>query len=189
MDQLINWNPSKREFARPVFKDRGYEHLTKKEVIATFSLPRPAVIEALVEALGTLWRITGVSATCGVCFKGGLLESRGGWGKMGPYSPLNKNVGGCCGSCASLGENGCMSKPLGCAAYICHTIQDQLHKEHPKVLRWWQKYKLYTLPFGCYTEGRITESKRKWEEHELKIASAHLRRVRRLIDLVKAGRA
>jgi hypothetical protein len=157
--QLVNWKPNEKKF----IWSGNPNHLTKTDFLKQLrAKSRPKEIEDLVAALTSMWQRIGAATNCGKCFQGKLAR------------PIY--VHGCCGSCPSLGEFGCIAKPIACALYTCR----EAHFEgfEPAKASYFRgvfntlndlAYRV-GLNKGYFSDGYLRECAHSWTEFELTMA-------------------
>jgi len=88
----------------------------------------------LVEALTRMYGRVGMHEICRMCFAGKKLPAlsqgeyyrvEGHWGNHG-----NGPGVGCCKPCGLQGHKGCLSKPLGCATWMCGYTADRFRSTY-----------------------------------------------------------
>jgi len=93
----------------------------------------PEEYTALSDAISELFYVCGSQKLCGACFQGKLLDYNYMDAVARPNYAVHKDIvldrrkpsdtswasHGCCSFCKNLSSQGCVQKPLGCAAWQC----------------------------------------------------------------------
>ena len=101
---------------------------TLKAANAYVAAPVAPEYTELVEALTRMYGRIGMHDICRACFRGEKLPAipKSPWFKTaGHHGNYGRGSGvGCCTPCGLQGREGCLSKPMGCALWMCtYTLQ------------------------------------------------------------------
>jgi len=121
--QLVAWDDNNKRF-NDLRQLRGAELTNPAQVEAYIAKPVAPEYTELVEALTEFFGAIGMHAVCKLCFEGKPLPAIEGndyYRHPGHHGNHGAGPGkGCCYPCTLQGTDKCVSKPLGCAVWMCN---------------------------------------------------------------------
>lgn len=115
---FVNWNQKEGRF------NYGRAHFESfAEAERFLAKPVASSLTELVAELTAYFGRIGMHEICRKCFAGEKLPAIEGvsyYGHEGHHGAGGTPGRGCCSPCNLQGKTSCLSKPLGCAAWMCH---------------------------------------------------------------------